>query len=133
MTNESGPKAAIVPTPRQASSTIVTPTRPDVKHTNGPLIGGTVRVDLRKYTRDPWSFSRDHEYDRAVTDLTYVPAGAAVVVVVSPRAYLPAGGVAYLREHGQHLGSITVECSDPDTIAHWVEALRHGFRVGVPG
>jgi len=127
MRNESGPEAATVPTPRQASATIVQSTRPDVKHATGPLIGGTVRVDLRKFTREAWNFSRDHEYDRAVTDLTYAPAGAAVVLVVSPRAYLP---TAYLREHGQHLGSITVECSDPDTIARWVDALRSGFRVG---
>lgn len=87
-------------------------------------ISGSVLIDLR--------FSDEHEsktdFDHAVTRLiqsgSLAPMGADVVLVVDPRAWPSYLGVGYLREHGQHLGSITVQCSDPDTIKVWCAALR---------
>jgi len=55
---------------------------------------------------------------------TVAPAGADVTLIVRPGQFGPAWALAYLIENGKHLGSITVECDDPDTIRRWVTELQ---------
>lgn len=75
-----------------------------------------------------WSFDDDHRVARAIEDLEVAPAGADVVIVVRGRQH-PSLALDYLRQHGGHLGSVTVECDDPGTVARWVRGLRDGVAV----
>ena len=61
---------------------------------------------------------------RQVQMLVYAPHGADVVVQVAAGQFVPSLAVAYLRSEGSHLGSVTVESSDPATVRQWVRALR---------
>ena len=79
-------------------------------------IGGSLAIDLR--------IDDDHKVDRLIQQAAHAPAGADVAFSVRPRQLTPYWAIAYLREHGTHLGGITVHCSDPDTIKLWVLALR---------
>lgn len=79
-------------------------------------IRGSLAIDLR--IRD------DHKIDRLIQQAAHAPAGADVVFSIGPRQLTPYWSIAYLREHGAHLGAVTVQCSDPDTIRLWVAALR---------
>lgn len=85
-------------------------------------INGTVRLDLAAVDGSGWTDT--HKVERAMQEATYAPAGANVILVVRRGQYPPIHGVAWLRDNGHHLGSVTVECDDPDTIARWVAQLR---------
>lgn len=78
-------------------------------------IGGTPLIDLR--TAD------GHAMTRLIQSAAHAPAGVDIILWVSPRAWPPHSALAYLWEHGQHLGSINV-MSDTETIKVWVAALR---------
>lgn len=85
-------------------------------------INGTVTIDLTKIPGDDYDSSRRR--DRAVQEATWAPAGADVVFVIERRTIPAFEGLEWLRQHGQHLGSVTFSCSDPDTIHRWVSRLR---------
>ncbi len=85
-------------------------------------VRGIVRLDLR--TREAAPLADDAALAREVQGLAYGPGGAAVVVQVAAGQHVPGLAVAYLRAEGKHLGSITVESSDPATVRRWVLALR---------
>ncbi len=93
---------------------------------SGPVIGGRVVVNAR-WARE-WSFKDDDRVDRVIKELEWAPAGAHVTIVVAARQLVPVA-LDYLREHASHLGAITVECSDPETVARWVRGLRDGVAV----
>lgn len=85
-------------------------------------INGTVRLDLASLdSAGDWS---NNKVERLMQEATYAPAGADIIFVVRRGQFAPPGGMAWLRDEGQHLGSITVECADPDTITRWVAQLR---------
>lgn len=86
-------------------------------------INGTVRLDLAALD-DGRMFSNTHAVERLIQEAAYAPVGADVVLVVKKRQYAPAQALDFLRREGQHLGSVTVECTDPDTITRWVAQLR---------
>ena len=79
-------------------------------------VGGALAIDLRN--------DDDHKVDRLVQQAAEAPPGADVVFLVRPRQLTPYWSIVYLREHGAHLGPITVRCSDHATIEVWVAALR---------
>jgi hypothetical protein len=79
-------------------------------------IGGSLAIDL--------GIDDEHRVERLIQAAAHAPAGADVVFSVRPRQFTPYWAIAYLREHGAHLGAITVHCSDPGTIKLWVTALR---------
>lgn len=81
-------------------------------------ISGSVHIDLTDLE------DNDHKVDRAVQEATFAPAGADIFFAVSRRQMPSFIGLQYLHENGQHLGSVTFECDDPDTIRHWCDALR---------
>lgn len=87
-------------------------------------LAGTVTIDVAAVAGH--LLQDDHQAMRLVQDATYAPAGADVVLKVAPRQFPPVHGVAWLREHGQHLGTVTVQCSCPDTIRRWLDAVRGG-------
>lgn len=94
-----------------------------------PLVTlGRVRLNLgATQTGDRWhDWAREttEEVTRMIRTLTLAPAGCEVVLQVAP-GQIPEG-IAHLRDQGQHLGPITVECSDPETVRRWVLALRGG-------
>lgn len=86
-------------------------------------ITGTVRLDLASLDVGS-TFGDTHAVERLIQEAAYAPPGADIVFVVKRRQYAPQWALDYLRSEGQHLGSITVECSDPDTITRWVAQLR---------
>ena len=79
-------------------------------------VHGILHVDLSR--------SDAHEMGRQLQMLAYGPRGSDVVIHVAPRQMPTSLGVAYLRQEGRGLRSVTVDCSDPDTIRGWVRALR---------
>jgi hypothetical protein len=81
-----------------------------------------VRLDLR--TREAAPPSDDAAMARQVQMLAYAPPGADVFVHVAAGQFVPSSSVAFLRAEGGHLGSVTVESSDPPTVRRWVLALR---------
>ena len=85
-------------------------------------VRGVVRVDLR--VREAAPVSDDLVLARQVQMLAYGPPGADVVVQVAAGQYVPTWAVSYLRAEGGHLGSVTVESSEPATVRRWVLALR---------
>lgn len=85
-------------------------------------ITGTVTIDLAKITGE--EHSAQQRRDRAVQEATWAPAGADVVFVITKNMLPAFFGLDWLREHGQHLGSVTFSCSDPETIRRWVSRLR---------
>ncbi|MFX0539554.1 hypothetical protein ACQBAT_07765 [Ornithinimicrobium sp. Y1847] len=85
-------------------------------------VNGTVRLDLT--AGDPRNWTDTHAIERLIQEATYAPPGADIIFVVRRGQLAPLHGIAWLREHGQHLGSVTVECTDPDTITRWVAQLR---------
>lgn len=84
-------------------------------------VRGIVRVDLR--ADDPLP-CEDPTLSRRVQFLACSPAGADVVLHVAAGQHVPSLAAAYLRAEGGHLGSVTVESSDPQTVRQWVDALR---------
>jgi hypothetical protein len=84
--------------------------------TAGPTIHGAVVIDLRGV--DPHTAARDLQW------ATEAPAGADVILIVAPGQHPPWAALAYLIDHGQHLASITIHGSDPETVAGWVQQLR---------
>lgn len=84
---------------------------------------GVVRWDLRTLEVAP-AAREDAELGRQLQMLTYAPAGADVVVQVAAGQFVPSWPVKFLRAEGGHLGSVTVESSDPATVRRWVLALR---------
>lgn len=84
-------------------------------------ISGRVHVNLTELSDD---LREIHALDRAVQEAAYSPAGSDVIFHVRRRQHPPYMGMAWLREHGQHLASVTIDCDDPDTIRRWCDALR---------
>lgn len=81
-------------------------------------IGGTVRVDLQ--------IDDEHLIDRRIREAADAPAGADVILLVRSRQFPPPWSIRELCREGRHLGSITVQCSDPATISTWVRLMRGG-------
>lgn len=79
-------------------------------------------MDLRARAAAP--VTDDALLARQVQTLAFAPPGADVVVQVADGQFVPSLAVAYLRSEGSHLGSVTVESSDPPTVRRWVLALR---------
>jgi len=88
----------------------------------GPRIDGFVSVNAS--FREPWTVTENHRVDRLLQEIAYAPSGTHVTITVKARQHVPVMSVEYLRDNGRHLGSITIACSDPDTIARWVNAFR---------
>jgi hypothetical protein len=82
----------------------------------GPAIYGAVVIDLR--------LKDDHRVLRAIQSAVTAPAGCDVRFIVAPGQYRPAFAASWLMENGRRLGSITFECSDPQTVASWVAEFR---------
>lgn len=68
---------------------------------------------------------RADDTGRAIQNAANYPPGTRVVLVVAPRQRVVLA-VDDLRERGQHLGRITIECSDVTTQLVWIDALRCG-------
>ena len=83
---------------------------------------GRVRLDLDTHRAN--GFEVDREVVRKLKSLSFAPAGAEVVLAVRPAQLWPGEGIAYVRDCCRHLGTVTVECSDPETVREWVLALR---------
>lgn len=88
----------------------------------GPRIDGFVSVNAS--SREPWTVTENHRVDRLLKEIAYAPSGTHVTITVKARQHVPVMAVEYLRDNGRHLGSITIACSDPDTISRWVNAFR---------
>jgi hypothetical protein len=88
----------------------------------GFTVRGLVRLDLRGRA-SALAFD-DAVLIRQVQMLAYAPPGADVVVQVAAGQFVPSLAVSFLRAEGRHLGSVTVESSDPPTVRRWVLALR---------
>ena len=58
--------------------------------------------------------------------LAAAPPGAEVVIEVAPQQIAPRWAVTYLAAEARHLGTIRVECCDPETVRCWVNVLRGG-------
>ena len=65
----------------------------------------------------------DHRLMRAVQSITEAPASAAVVITVSPRQNPPRDAIWFVRQHGRHLDTITVESESPAAVRAWIDAL----------
>ena len=83
---------------------------------------GRVRLDLG--TNRANGFEAEYQVVRKLKSLSFAPAGAEVVLAVLPAQLWPGEGIAYVRDCCRHLGTVTVECSDPETVREWVLALR---------
>ncbi len=94
----------------------------------GPRIGGRVVIDAR--TPDEWSYNADRRIARLIEGAEFAPAGADVVLVVAARQH-PSLALDYLRANGSHLGSITVEAPDGETVGRWIRGLRDGVAVSL--
>lgn len=88
--------------------------------------GGRVRLKLSRFKKaDDWDDRQlMAETTRALKDLTFAPAGCEIVLEVARGQMCAGEGISYLREHGLHLGRVTVECEDAETVRRWVAALR---------
>lgn len=87
------------------------------------------RVVVDAMTTEKWtSFEEDDRISQLVKSAAYAPAGADVEIRVASRQ-MPSFALDYLREHGQHLGSLTIVAPDGETITRWVRALRDGAAV----
>ena len=62
---------------------------------------------------------------RAIQSAANYPPGTRVVLVVAPRQQVVLA-VEDLRERGQHLGRVDVECTDSTTLMVWRDALING-------
>lgn len=80
-------------------------------------VGGRLVVNLTQLEND--------RIGRALQAICSAPAGADVVVIVAPRQFVPYES-EYVREFGRHIGRLTIECSDPETITNWTTCLREG-------
>lgn len=78
----------------------------------GPVIRSVWRLDLR------------HGDARQVE---YAPAGGHVVLVAQRGRYPDNSEIAWICDHGRHVGSITVESSDLSVCAAWNTALSYGL------
>lgn len=87
------------------------------------VVTGTIVLDLRPV--DP-NDRFDSSARRKILTLTVAPFGASVVLVVLSRQYVDPSIGHMIRSEAFHLGSVTVECDDPGTIARWVSMLRAG-------
>lgn len=85
-------------------------------------VTGTVTLNIASAEGN--TFGGTHAAERLVQAATDAPPGSTVVLQVAPRQHPPIHGIAWLREHGQHLGQVVVECSCPDTIRRWLQVLR---------
>lgn len=86
-----------------------------------PVLRGHVRIDLRRALR-----TDTHAADRMIQEAAHAPTGCGVTFLVARGQYAPPLATAYLRHHGRHLGSVTVECDDPVTIGRWMRTLDEG-------
>lgn len=64
-----------------------------------------------------------HDLARRVQCVAEFPAGALVRLLVEPGQQPPVIALDYLARHGNHLGKLVIECSDPDTAVEWHRAL----------
>jgi hypothetical protein len=80
------------------------------------LVTGAIRIDLR--------VDDEHDVKRAIQNAAYSPAGAEVEFLVAPHQWPGWEGITFLRAHGDHLGRIRINCSDPETVRIWVMAIR---------
>lgn len=87
---------------------------------------GRVRLDLSTPPSQTFRWEDEREVVSKIKGLECAPTGADVVLSVAPRQLWPGEGISFLREQCQHLGSVTVESSDPTTVRSWVLALRGG-------
>ena len=90
-------------------------------------VTGSVVLDLRPADPDDW---HDRRAVRAVSGLCMAPHGADVVLIVARGQFVDPQVAEIIRSDAGHIGSITVQCDDPDTIARWVALLR-GVDLGV--
>ena len=81
-----------------------------------PTVQGAVVIDLHGV--DPHTAARDLQW------ATAAPTGADVILIVAAGQHPPWAALHYLIAHGQHLASITIHGSDPETVAAWVQQLR---------
>lgn len=87
---------------------------------------GELVVDLRRIS------NLDPDYERVdeaavhskLKRATEARAGDYVLIKVDPGQYVDIMAIAYLREHGKHLGPIRVQCSNPLTCEEWTNALQ---------
>lgn len=84
-------------------------------------ISGTVVLDLRPVDPDDW---HDRRAVRAVSGLCVAPQGADVVLVVARGQFVDPQVAETIRSDAGHVGSVTVQSEDPETIARWVALLR---------
>ncbi|MGN6600697.1 MAG: hypothetical protein ACTHMW_15625, partial [Actinomycetes bacterium] len=85
--------------------------------TRGPVIRGRISIDLRGlYPDSVWPESPEDIIRRSLDDAIYAPAGADVEILVSPKQYAPIYALRKLTDLGSHLGSVTVICSEPETV-----------------
>jgi len=68
---------------------------------------------------------RADDPSRAIQNAANYPPGTRVVLVVAPRQQVVLA-VEDLRERGQHLGRVDIECSDSTTLMVWRDALING-------
>lgn len=68
---------------------------------------------------------RADDTGRAIQNAANYPPGTRVVLVVAPRQRVVLA-VEDLRERGQHLGRVDVECTDSTTLMVWRDALING-------
>ncbi len=85
------------------------------------IITGTIVLDLRPTDPDDW---QDRTATRALWDLTMAPTGAHVVLVVARGQYVDPQIGHVLRTQAAHLGVVTVQCDDAETIARWIKMLH---------
>lgn len=90
-------------------------------------ISGRVHIDLAVLDEGRWG--DDRPVQRALQEATWAPPGAEVVFKVKRRQFPPPSGMEWLKSHGQHLGSVTFDCDDPDTIRDWIDRLNNPWRI----
>ncbi|WP_422933605.1 hypothetical protein [Sinomonas sp. P47F7] len=79
-------------------------------------LGAALEVDLRSLD--------GHELARAVEWAAHAPRGASVTFEVARGQVPPHLALRYLCDHGRHLGTVQIRCSDPDSANRWLLALR---------
>ena len=87
-----------------------------------PALGGLLRLDVAQFHTTP---NEDHLAARLIQQLEHVPAGARVELIVAPRQIVPWSIHEVMRSPAW---SVTVVCSDADTITAWNGAIRAGDR-----
>lgn len=78
----------------------------------GPLIRSVWRIDLSRGD---------------ARQVEYAPAGGHVVLVAPRGRYPDNSEIAWICDHGRHVGSITVDSSDLSVVAAWHSALRYSM------